>query len=382
MPKKVNEELQQSFNKGLKIIINAFNEQTKEYSKTIYEQEVEIKRLTEENIIYKNKLTLLHKKLCLMSKTFCDINIDNNEEEKIQTDENQSNNKEIMSVNLNNMYQQKFKKDSFINHKENIENNLKYSSFQEKPKSSRIKSKIQKKNSSNHNHHYNLKYLLNNNNRDYNRLLGNLNYLRKKSINIENKDDELKNSNNNNNNSHFVGTLKENDKIFENFKTDRELFKKKKLFSDEKYSEENETNIEIPDLFNNNTISFNNKNNANKLNNNEMNIIINNSDSELKSKNESDIELKNNRKYENNLNSKISIEEESKGQSIDSTYQKLNLFLDKCKVKLNALDYEKIINVLKYYENNSNIDIIKKIKKIINCNNKLCELFDDIFENS
>jgi hypothetical protein len=377
MPKKVNEELQQSFNKGLKIIINAFNEQTKEYSKTIYEQEIEIKRLTEENIIYKNKLTLLHKKLCLMSKTFCDINIDkDNEEEKIQSEENQSINKEIMSANLNNMYQQKFKKDSFINHKENLEHNLKYSSFQEKPKSSRIKSKIQKKNSSNH---YNLKYLLNNNNRDYNRLLRNLHYLKKKSINIENKDDELKNSNNNNN-SYFVGARKENEKILENFKTDREMINKKKLFS-EKYLEENETNIEIPDLFNNNTISFNNKNNANKMNNNEISNNIN-SDSELKSKNESDIEPKNNRKYEDNLNSKVSFEEESKGQSIDSTYQKLHLFLDKCKVKLNALDYEKIINVLKYYENNSNIDIIKKIKKIINCNNKLCELFDDIFETS
>lgn len=378
MPKKVNEELQQSFNKGLKIIINAFNEQTKEYSKTIYEQEVEIKRLTEENIIYKNKLTLLHKKLCLMSKTFCDINIDkDNEEEKIQSEENQSINKEIMSANLNNMYQQKFKKDSFINHKENLENNLKYSSFQEKPKSSRIKSKIQKKNSSNH--HYNLKYLLNNNNRDYNRLLGNLHYFKKQSINIENKDDELKNPNNNNN-SYFVGARKENEKILENFKTDREMINKKKLFS-EKYLEENETNIEIPDLFNNNTISFNNKNNANKMNNNEISNNIN-SDSELKSKNESDIEPKNNRKYEDNLNSKVSFEEESKGQSIDSTYQKLHLFLDKCKVKLNALDYEKIINVLKYYENYSNIDIIKKIKKIINCNNKLCELFDDIFETS
>ena len=35
MPKLANEEIQQSFNKGLKILMNAFSAQTKEYSKKI-----------------------------------------------------------------------------------------------------------------------------------------------------------------------------------------------------------------------------------------------------------------------------------------------------------------------------------------------------------
>ncbi len=366
MPKLANEEIQQSFNKGLKILMNAFSAQTKEYSKTIYEQEIEIKRLKEENNIYKNKLSLLHKKLCMMSKTFCDINMEN-EETKIQSEENQVIHKELMTVN--NMYPQKIKKDSFTNHKASLEKNLKFSSFQEKPKSSRLQNKMQKKNSSNH-HYNNLKYLLNNNNRDYNRLIGNLNYLKKKSINVDNNGDELNNTHNHKNtNSYFTAVRKENDKKNENFKTERE-YRNKKIFSDN-FIEDNEMNIEIPDLFSNNTISFNDNN---------MNDNIKNNDN-FKSKNDSDIEPKN-KKYEDNLKAKALMEDESKEQSGSSTYQKLNLFLEKCKVKLNALDYEKIINVLKFYENNVNIDIIKKIKKIINSNIKLCELFDDIFETS
>jgi hypothetical protein len=62
-------------------------------------------------------------------------------------------------------------------------------------------------------------------------------------------------------------------------------------------------------------------------------------------------------------------------------YKKLNTFLEKCKVKLNALDYEKILNIFKSFGNNSNIDAEKKIKKIINNNHKLCKLFDDLFFN-
>ena len=73
---------------------------------------------------------------------------------------------------------------------------------------------------------------------------------------------------------------------------------------------------------------------------------------------------------------------ENKERNNSSMYKKLNLFLEKCKVKLNALDYEKVIKLLKYYENDSSVEVKQKIKKIISNNKKLCKKFDDIFESS
>lgn len=61
-------------------------------------------------------------------------------------------------------------------------------------------------------------------------------------------------------------------------------------------------------------------------------------------------------------------------------YKKLNIFLDECKNELKALDFEKILNLLKSLETDSDIEIKNNIRKIIYNNDKLCELFDDIFE--
>ena len=68
------------------------------------------------------------------------------------------------------------------------------------------------------------------------------------------------------------------------------------------------------------------------------------------------------------------------GDSNCKLYKKLNNFLEECKIKLNALDYENIINLLKSFEIDSNIDVRKKIKKILNNNHKLCKLVDTIFK--
>ena len=61
-------------------------------------------------------------------------------------------------------------------------------------------------------------------------------------------------------------------------------------------------------------------------------------------------------------------------------YKKLNLFLEKCKTELNALDYENILELFKTFENDSDVNIRKKVKKIIKDKTNLKELFDDIFE--
>ena len=61
-------------------------------------------------------------------------------------------------------------------------------------------------------------------------------------------------------------------------------------------------------------------------------------------------------------------------------YKKLNLFLEKCKTEFNALDYENILELFKTFENDSDVNIRKKVKKIIKDKTNLKELFDDIFE--
>lgn len=81
----ITQKEQKLLDKGLNMIICAFKEQKKEYSKNILQLESEIKKLKEENSIYKNKLTLLQQKLNSLSKTVCDINIDS-EESKNQID--------------------------------------------------------------------------------------------------------------------------------------------------------------------------------------------------------------------------------------------------------------------------------------------------------
>ena len=80
---KKNESL---LNKGINIIIQAFDDQKNEYSQNISLLQTEIKKLKEENFIYKNKLTMLQQKLNSLSKTVLlldeDVEETKNEEEK------------------------------------------------------------------------------------------------------------------------------------------------------------------------------------------------------------------------------------------------------------------------------------------------------------
>ena len=80
---KKNESL---LNKGINIIIQAFDDQKNEYSQNISLLQTEIKKLKEENFIYKNKLTMLQQKLNSLSKTVLlldeDVEETKNEDEK------------------------------------------------------------------------------------------------------------------------------------------------------------------------------------------------------------------------------------------------------------------------------------------------------------
>ena len=90
--------------------------------------------------------------------------------------------------------------------------------------------------------------------------------------------------------------------------------------------------------------------------------------------------LENNNK--NDILEKIELKDSELSDDNDSKlYKKLNLFLDACKIELNAIDYENILELLKSFETNSDIDVKKKIKKIINNRCKLDKLLDDIFNS-
>ena len=97
---KKNESL---LNKGINIIIQAFNDQKNEYSQNISLLQTEIKKLKEENFIYKNKLTMLQQKLNSLSKTVLlldeDVEETKNEEEKNIIKKNFTS--EIHSINKN-----------------------------------------------------------------------------------------------------------------------------------------------------------------------------------------------------------------------------------------------------------------------------------------
>ena len=334
MPKKNNEDLQQTLlNKGIEIVLSAFNEQKKEFKKTIYELEKENSKLKEENNIYKNKLSILHKKLSKISKTFCDIDIED-EETKVQANENINNN--------NNNYVKETGKNTCPNRKSILYKNF-YSQNKDHNYTSYITKNIKengerKKNITNY--QYNLKNIFNQQNNDC------LNYC-KRNIDIKRLNDSTSYSVENNSKEIKLDDYNESN-------TSRK-FPKKNIFSEKFIKNKNK---EIQETSNNsndtNILNFNNKNDIkNKENNYINNIDI------IPTSNEEEMIIENRA-----LN-----------------YKKLNTFLEKCKVKLNALDYEKILNIFKSFGNNSNIEAEKKIKKIINNNHKLCKLFDDLFFN-
>ena len=271
--KQINESL---LDKGIKMIILAFNEQKNEFTQSISILKSEIKKLKDENYLYKNKLTLLQKKLNSLSKT---VLLLDEETEESKNEEN----KKIMMQTLN----------------------------------TELKSK------KNNNHI----------SRNSNRVFMTKNLSMKTKINSPN--DENKKQNNINKANLTNTCIKHKRPYTSNFKN-------------LKYEKKNQIPYEQNKI-------------ANNLNSSD-NISSNSEISNLKNLNCVGGDLN----YFSNDNSKI--------------YKKLNLFLEKCKTELNALDYENILELFKTFENDSDVNIRKKVKKIIKDKTNLKELFDDIFE--
>lgn len=271
--KQINESL---LDKGIKMIILAFNEQKNEFTQSISILKSEIKKLKDENYLYKNKLTLLQKKLNSLSKT---VLLLDEETEESKNEEN----KKIMMQTLN----------------------------------TELKSK------KNNNHI----------SRNSNRVFMTKNLSMKTKINSPN--DENKKQNNINKANLTNTCIKHKRPYTSNFKN-------------LKYEKKNQIPYEQNKI-------------ANNLNSSD-NISSNSELSNLKNLNCVGGDLN----YFSNDNSKI--------------YKKLNLFLEKCKTELNALDYENILELFKTLENDSDVNIRKKVKKIIKDKTNLKELFDDIFE--
>ena len=271
--KQINESL---LDKGIKMIILAFNEQKNEFAQSISILKSEIKKLKDENYLYKNKLTLLQKKLNSLSKT---VLLLDEETEESKNEEN----KKIMMQTLN----------------------------------TELKSK------KNNNHI----------SRNSNRVFMTKNLSMKTKINSPN--DENKKQNNINKANLTNTCIKHKRPYTSNFKN-------------LKYEKKNQIPYEQNKI-------------ANNLNSSD-NISSNSELSNLKNLNCVGGDLN----YFSNDNSKI--------------YKKLNLFLEKCKTELNALDYENILELFKTFENDSDANTRKKVKKIIKDKTNLKELFDDIFE--
>ena len=271
--KQINESL---LDKGIKMIILAFNEQKNEFTQSISILKSEIKKLKDENYLYKNKLTLLQKKLNSLSKT---VLLLDEETEESKNEEN----KKIMMQTLN----------------------------------TELKSK------KNNNHI----------SRNSNRVFMTKNLSMKTKINSPN--DENKKQNNINKANLTNTCIKHKRPYTSNFKN-------------LKYEKKNQIPYEQNKI-------------ANNLNSSD-NISSNSELSNLKNLNCVGGDLN----YFSNDNSKI--------------YKKLNLFLEKCKTELNALDYENILELFETFENDSDAKNRKKVKKIIKDKTNLKELFDDIFE--
>ena len=271
--KHINDSL---LDKGIKMIILAFNEQKNEFMQSISSLKSEIKKLKDENYLYKNKLTILQKKLNSLSKTVLLL------DEETEESKNDEEKKTMMQTFKN---ENKNKKNNFISRNSRV--------FITKNLSMKTK-----KNS-----------------------LGN------------DEDKKIINSNNLNN------TCTRHKRPYTN------------NFKNLKYVKNNQTNYDYNKITNNLNTSDNASNNSD-LNN-----------------------LK-------NLNMNGTPGGELNDTSEDNTkiYQKLNLFLEKCQKELNSIEYENILELLKSFQNDSDINIRKKMKKIIKDKTNLKELFDDIFE--
>ena len=113
-----------------------------------------------------------------------------------------------------------------------------------------------------------------------------------------------------------------------------------------------------------------------------LNYLKNNTNNNHNNNNNENISNNSEISINNDPLDKIDLKEIEKSSDNDSEiYKKLNLFLEESKRELNALDYENILELLKSFETGSDINIKKKIKKIISNRNGLLKLFEDIFES-
>jgi len=383
MPKNNNTQLEQNLlDKGLKIIICAFNEQKKEYSKNILQLESEVKKLKEENNIYKNKLTLLQQKLNILSKTVCVLDVEA-EEAKNQIDKKYSESKRVISTVSNNIINKNRKKNNSVGNKFTLYKNFLLQNTginllnHEQPESRNLNQKA-----FSNNLQYDLKYIIDTPKISYNKIEDNLNYLKRRKK-------YLQNENSCTHNSFLVeNTPKNIDINIEESRTDRDFYKRK-IFSEKnleinkaKYSKNkiNNKTKEILNIHNSISSAANDLNdiNGSSMKKNEDNLF------HINKKNKENNNNNNNNSY---ICSKNTSEDEIyfkdmkiSGDNNSNLYKKLNNFLEECKIKLNALDYENVINLLKSFEIDSNIDIRKRVKKFLNNNHKLCKLFDNIFE--
>ena len=183
-----NAQIEQNLlDKGFNIIICAFNEQKKEYTKNILQLESELKKLKEENYIYKNKLTILQQKLNTLSKTVCDLDIEK-EESKNQMENKIPESKKAMatvSIEHNNLYRNR-KKNNSVNNKFSLYKNflLRNKNFNfpnQNPGEAKTTSQR-----AYYNYQYNLKGIFDANKTSYNKAKENLNCLRRNKITFQN----------------------------------------------------------------------------------------------------------------------------------------------------------------------------------------------------
>jgi hypothetical protein len=350
MPKNGSNQIDQNYlDKGLKMIIYAFNEQKKEYSKKNNQLELEIQRLKEENNIYKNKLTILQQKLKILSKTVCSLDIEQ-EETKNQMEKKLTESKKIAIANNNII--NKNRKNYSVDNKYALFNNF----LSQNNNNLQNQEKTANQRAYSNNFQYDAKYIIDSPKHSFIKMEENLsNFFIKKKKNFF--DD-----NSNTHSSYLKESIPKDIEINigEESRTDRNFFKRN-IFS--------EKNLEI------------NKTTKNKTSHNIKELLYNNNNAnEYNDINNIYKKKKGDNVYHKNRNEIYFKEMKISGDNNSKLYKKLNTFLEECKKKLNAMDYENVINLLKSFEIDSNVNIRKKVKKYLNNSHKLCILFDKIFE--
>ena len=100
------------FQKGIQIILEAFNEQKKQYIKIINTMnekiislEQQINNLKEENTLYQNKLLILQKNIKCISKSICQLKDDEILNNVTQDNNNNNNNNKINEKDKSNLFE-------------------------------------------------------------------------------------------------------------------------------------------------------------------------------------------------------------------------------------------------------------------------------------